>query len=133
MLETNVSGRVEEDVDADALGRREQDFLDEFLALMAAAVAADELHLRPAHPDVEDPGVGGVNEVQAHDLAPAGSLGELGLAVDQHHVPNRPIAVKVGPELAKGTHPPVLDQDVVEGDCQLAIDRRPVVLIARPD
>ena len=42
-------------------------------------------------------------------------------------LPKRPMAVKVGPERSKRRDLAVLDQHVVEGDRQLAVDRRPVV------
>ena len=49
VLERQLAGLVEEHVDDDALGGREDDLLDELLVLDVAAVAADELHAaRPA-------------------------------------------------------------------------------------
>jgi hypothetical protein len=69
VLELEVAGICEEHVDDDALGRGKQHFLDELLALVVAGVGADELHLRARQRHVEDPCVGGIGEVEAHDLA----------------------------------------------------------------
>ena len=54
VLERQLAGLVEEDVDDHALRRREHDLLDELLVLDVAAVAADELHPRARQRDLED-------------------------------------------------------------------------------
>ena len=53
---------------------------------VAAAVASDELHPAARYGDVEQAGVGGVGEVEPHDLASAGRQGEVGVAGGEHHV-----------------------------------------------
>ena len=69
VLERQVAGLVEQDVHDHTLGGSEDDILDELLVLDVAAVAADELHARARQRDLERPGVRGVREVEAHDLA----------------------------------------------------------------
>ena len=69
VFERVLPGLSEEDVDNDALGGCEQHLLDQFLVFVMATVAADELHSQPRQRDVEDPRVGRVREVEAHDLA----------------------------------------------------------------
>jgi len=54
MLEGGRAGGVEQDVDDGALGRREDDQVDELLPLVPAAVAADQLHGRTGDGDVEN-------------------------------------------------------------------------------
>jgi hypothetical protein len=51
-----------------------------------AGVGADQLHLRARQRHVEDARVGGVGEVEAHDLAALGLEREVGFARDEHHV-----------------------------------------------
>ena len=77
VLQDQLAGRLEAHVDDDALGRGEDDVLDELLVLDAAAVAADELHPRARQRDLEHPGVGRVRQVQPHDLARARAEREL--------------------------------------------------------
>ena len=48
MLESHVAGRLEQHVDDRPLRRREHHLVDERLPLVAAAVAADQLHARAA-------------------------------------------------------------------------------------
>ena len=64
-------GPVEEDVDDGPLGRGEHDLVDDLLALVAAAVPADELHPRAGQGNVEDTRVRRVRQVEADDLARA--------------------------------------------------------------
>ena len=104
----------------------EQHLVDERLPLVAAAVAADELHAGAAEGEVEDPGVGGVDEVEAHDLAHRRLARELGLAVDQHDVAEPAHRGEVGPGAAEGGDVAVLDEQVVQGERQLPVDGRPV-------
>ena len=75
VLQRRRSGRVEEDVEDDPLGRREDHRLDELLVLAAAAVAADDLHPCVGDGEVEDAGVGGVGEVEADHLVPPRARG----------------------------------------------------------
>ena len=69
VLQRELAGPVEQDIDDDPLGRREDHVVDELLVLDVAAVAADELHPRARQLDLEHAGVGGVRQVEAHDLA----------------------------------------------------------------
>ena len=69
VLERRPSRLFEQHVHDDALRRRDDDRLDELLALDPAAVAAHELHARARQRDVEDARVGRVRQVEADDLA----------------------------------------------------------------
>ena len=79
MLERRLSGLVEEHVDDDALGGRKDDVLDHLLALVVAAVAADELHPRTGDADLEDARVGRVGQIEADDLTLLHAHGHLRL------------------------------------------------------
>ena len=118
---------LEEHVDDDALRRGEDHRVDEGLALVAAAVAADELHTRAGQRDVEDTRVGGVGQVEADDLATLRAQREVGLAADEHDVAEAAHRRVGRLGAAEGRDLPVLDQDVVERQQQLAVCRRPVV------
>ena len=131
MLELELARLREEHVDDDALGGREQDLVDELLVLVVAGVGADELHLRARQRHVEDARVGGVREVEAHDLAALGLERKVRLAGDEHHVAEAAHRHVRRLRLAEGGDPSVLDQDVVERQQQLAVRRRPVVGLAR--
>ena len=133
MLERELSGVVEEDVDDDALGGREQHLLDEFLLLVVAAVGADELHPRPRKRDVEDARVGRVREVEAHDLAALGLERELRFTGNEHRVSEAAHRDMRRLRLAEGYNPPLLDQHVVERHGKLAVGGRPVIVLARDD
>ena len=127
VLQRQLARRVEQHVHDGPLGRRQHDVLDELLALAAPAVAADELHARSGQRDLEDAGVGGVRQIQAHDLAGLGAQREFGLPGDQQDVaeaPHRGVGRLVAAERRDLT---VLDQDVVERERELTVDRRPVV------
>jgi hypothetical protein len=63
VLEPHLPGRVEEDVDDSPFRRSKQDILDERLPLVPAAVPADLLHPRAAQGEVEQPGIGRVDQV----------------------------------------------------------------------
>ena len=133
MLERRVAHGVEAHVDDRALGRRENDRLDELLPLAAAAVAADELHPAAADGDVEHARVGGVDQVEANDLAGVGVERQARLAVDEQLVAeaaHRRVRRLGG---AERRDPPVLDQDVVERDDELAVGRRPVGRVVGDD
>ncbi len=133
VLECQLPRLLEERVDHDPLGGSEDHRVDELLLLVAAAVAADELHPRARKMDLEHARVRGVGQVEANDLAELRAHRQVGLAGDQHHVAEaahrrvrRLLAAERG-DLA------VLDQDVVERQQQLAIRWRPVVGIGRDD
>jgi hypothetical protein len=114
VLERELAGLGEEDVDYDALRGRDQDLLDDLLALIAPAVAPDELHAGARQRDVEHPCVRRVREVQAHDLAPPRGQREGGIPCDQHHVPEAAHRHVGRLRMAEGSHLAVLDEDVVE-------------------
>ena len=108
VLQRQLARRLEQHVHDDPLGRRQHDVLDELLALAAPAVAADELHARSGQRDLEHAGVGGVRQVQAHDLAGLGGQRELGLPGDQQDVaeaPHRGVGRLVGAERARPDRP----------------------------
>ena len=133
VLQCQLARRLEQHVHDDPLGRRQHDVLDELLALAAPAVAADELHARSGQRDLEHAGVGGVRQIQAHDLAGLGGQREFGLPGDQQDVaeaPHRGVGRLVG---AERRHLTVLDEDVVERQRELTVDRRPVVGVRRDD
>ena len=94
---------------------------------VAAAVGADELHLRLLHADVEHTGVGGVGEVEADDLAETRVQCELRLAGDQQDVAESPHRGVCRFGAAERGHFPVLDEDVVQSEQDLAVNWRPVV------
>ena len=121
MLECQLCRLVEQDVDDDPLGGRENDRLDELFLLAAAAVAADELHLRARKRDVEDARVRGVRQVDPNDLVLLRVEGKVGLAGDEQHVAEPPHRSVVGLRWAEGSDRTVLEQDVVEGQEQFAV------------
>ena len=86
VLELELARIWEEHVHDDALGRGEQDLVDELLVLVVAGVGADQLHLRARQRHIEDARVRGVREVEAHHLAVPRLEVQIGLAGDQHHV-----------------------------------------------
>ena len=90
VLERQLARLLEEHVDHDPLRRRQDHRLDELLVLVAAAVAADELHPGARQRDVEDAGVGGVGQVEADDLAALRAERRFGLAADEQHVAEPP-------------------------------------------
>ena len=133
VLETHLSWRVEEDVDDGPFRRGQQDVLDERLPLVPAAVPADLLHPGAAHGEVEQPGVGRVDQVQAHHLAERRCTRVGRLAVDQQHVAESAHRGEVRPGPAERGDVPVLDEQVVEGDRQVSVDGRPVGRVGRLD
>ncbi len=86
VLERELAGLLEEDVDDDALGGSKQHLFDELLTLVVTAVGADELHPCARQGDVEDAGVGRVREVEANDLATLGLQREIRLSSYEHRV-----------------------------------------------
>ena len=133
VLERQPAGLVEEDVDDDPLRRREHDRVDELLALVPPAVAADELHARPRERDVEHPRVRGVREIEADDLALSRAQPELRLAADEHHVPEPAHRRVRRLRRAERGDRALLEQHVVERQGELAVRRRPIVLVRRDD
>ena len=83
----------------------------------------------PLMREVEDPRVGRVDQMQADDLADLGLGAVLGLAVGQHHVAESAHGGERRPGAVEGRDLPLLDQDVVERDRQLTVDRRPVARV----
>ena len=131
MLELELARLGKEHVHDDTLGRGEQDVADELLVLVVAGVGADQLHLRARQRHIEDARVRGVREVEARHLALRRVEVQVGLAGDKHHVAeaaHRHVRRLLLPE---GRDLSVLDQDVVEGQEQLAVRRRPVPGLAR--
>ena len=116
VLELELACVRKEHVDDDTLGGGEQDLVDQFLALVVAGIGADQLHLRARQRHVEDARVGGVGEVEAHDLAPLGFERKVRLAGDEHHVAEASHRHVRRLRLAEGGDLAVLDQDVVEGE-----------------
>jgi hypothetical protein len=125
VLELQLAGLREEDVDNDPLGGREQHLLDKLLVLVATAVGADELHARAGQGDVEDAGVRRVGQEEADDLAGRGVQPELRLAGNEHHVAETAHGDvrRLRPERRQL---PVLEQEVVEREQELAVGGRPV-------
>ena len=132
VLELELARIWEQHVHDDALGRGEQDLVDELLVLVVAGVSTDQLHLRARQRHVEDARVRGVREVEAHHLAAPRFELQVGLAGDQHYVAE-PAHRHVGRLLPECRDLSVLDQDVVERDQQLAVRRRPVARLAWDD
>ena len=126
MLQPHLPGGVEQHVDDRALRRREQYLAGERLALVPAAVAADQLGAGAADGEVEDPRVRGVDDIQAHDLARCRLAGEPGLAVDQHHVAVPAHRDERRPGPAERRDVPVLDQQVIQREGQLPVHGGPV-------
>ena len=122
VLERQVPRSVEEDVDDHPLRRRDDHLLDELLVLDMAAVAADELHPSSWERDLEDPGVGGVGQVEAHHLAELRAQREIGLAARQEHLAEAPHRRMSRLGAAERRHLVALEQDVVEGQGDFAVD-----------
>ena len=133
MLQSYVAGGVEQYVEDRAFGGGEQYCLDERLTLVPAAVTADQLRPGTADGDIEDPRVGGVDEIQAYDLALCRLTGELGLPVDQHDVAEPAHCGEGRPGAVEGRDVSVFDQEVVHGDSELPVDGRPVRGVRRLD
>ena len=86
MLENVLARLLEEDVDDEPLGRRQENLVDEAFVLVVSAVSADELHASSGQRHVEHAGVCGVGEVEAHDLTALCGECEVRLARDEHDV-----------------------------------------------
>ena len=133
MIKGQLPGSREVDVEDDSFGRRDEDFVNEFLVLVMAAVCAYELHLCARDCDVEDARVRGVRQVETNDLTPHGCEGKVWFACDEHDVsePAHRDVSRLG--LAERRQLPVFDQDVIQGKEQLAVRGRPIVRLGGRD
>src|ERR671925_698636 len=86
VLERELAGICEMDVEHDAFRRCDQHLFDELLALVVAAVSTDELHAYAGQSYVENTRVRGVREVEAHDFTALRGQPEICLARDEHGV-----------------------------------------------
>ena len=127
VLEDVLARLLEEDVDHDPLGRRQENLVDEALVLVVSAVSADELHASSRQRHVEDASVGGVGEVEAHDLAALRGEREVWLSRDEHDVAEAAHRDMRRFRGAEAGDLPVFDENVVQRQEQLAVDGRPVV------
>ena len=133
MFEDELAVLREVRVDHPAFGGREQQSVDELLALDAAQVRADELQLGAGDPQPEHARVRGVQQVETDDFTALPRQPRSGLAVHQHHVA---VASHRGVRrafLAEGRYPAVFDQDVVDDEREVAVGGRPVVRVAGLD
>ena len=133
VLQRELAGPVEQDIDDDSLGGSEDHVVDELLVLDVAAVAADELHPRARQLDLEHPRVRGVGQVEADHLAELRGQREIRLAADQQHVAEAAHRRVGRLGAAERRDLAVLQQDVVEREHQLTVHRRPVVRVGRLD
>ena len=131
MLHRHVSGPVEEDVDDDALGRSDDDIVGELLVLDVPTVTAHQLHARARHRDLERARVRSVGQVEANDLSQPCAQRQVGLSVDEHDLAEPAHGHMGRLRAAEGSHLPVLEQEIVDGEGELAIDGRPVVGVCR--
>ena len=129
VLERQLAGLVKEHIEYRALGRGQYDLLNELLVLDVATVPADELHPCARQRNLEGAGVRGVREVEAHDLAELRVQRQVRLAVDQQHLAETPHCHMCGLRAAERRDLPVLEQDVVEGQREVPVGRRPVVRV----
>ena len=133
VLQPELAGAVEQDIDDDSLGRSEDHVVDELLVLDVAAVAADELHPHARQLDLEHPRVGRVGQIEAHHLAELRCQREIRLTADQQHVAE-PAHRRVGRlGAAERRNLAVFEQDVVEREHQVTVRGRPVVRVGRLD
>jgi hypothetical protein len=114
MLERYLARSVEVHVEDGSLRRRQQHLLDERLAFVPAAVAADELRPCAADGEVEDPRVRGVDQVEPDDVSPSHLGRERGLPVDQHDVAESAHGGERRPGPEERRDLPVFNQQVVE-------------------
>ncbi len=114
VLERQLSRLLEENVDDDSLRGREDHRVDELLALVAAAIAADELDSRARQGDVEHTRVRSVGQVEANDLAELSRQRQVGLTADEQDIAEPPHCRvrRLGP--AERSDLSVFDQHVVE-------------------
>jgi hypothetical protein len=101
--------------------------LDELSVFEAAAVAADELYPGVGDRDVEHPSVRGVHQIETNDLAGASGQFQVRIAVDEEHVTEPAHRGVRGQGPAERGDGAVGEQDVVQGEDDLPVDRRPVV------
>ena len=133
VLKPQLPWLVEQNINHHALRRRENHVLDELLVLDMAAVAAHELHPRPRERNLEHSCVGGVRQVEPDNLAEPRVQGEIGLTAHQQHIAEAAHRRVVRLGAAERRDLPILQQDVVEREKDLAVDRRPIVGIGRLD
>ena len=133
VLERELAGLLEEHVDHHPLRRREEDVLDELLALVAAAVAAHELHPGSRQADLEDARVSRIGEIEAHDLADLRAEREVCFPADEEDVAEAAHGHEGRLDVAERSDLPVLEQDVVERERELAVGGRPVVRVRGDD
>jgi hypothetical protein len=133
MLEPHLPRNVEQDIQNRPLRGRKQDLFDPGLAFVSTAVAADELRASAANREVEDPRVRRVDQIQAHYLSHCRLSCELGLAVDQHDVPESAHGGVIRPRSMEGSDLPILNKEIVQGEGQLPVNRGPIRLVGRFD
>ena len=107
--------------------------LDELLVLDPAAVPADQLHPRPGHGQVEHPGVGGVGQPQPHHLPHPRLQAEIRVAAGQEDVAEAAHGRIAGLGRAERGDPALLHQQVIDGEDEIAVGRRPVVGLGGDD
>ena len=122
-LQVDLARGVEQNINDCSLRWREEHLVDERLALVATAVATDELVCGSRESDVEDSRVRRVHDVQTNDLAGAASPANDGFPVDQHDVAETSHRGEVRASLVERGDVSILDQQVVQSDEQSA-DRR---------
>jgi hypothetical protein len=133
VLQVKLAGLVGQHVDHRPLRGGQQHLVDELLVLDAAAVAADQLQSRPGHGHVEHPAVGGVGQPQPHHLPRPGRQAQICVATGQEDVAVAAHGRVAGLDWAEGRHLAVLQQQVVQGQHDLAVGRRPVAGVGRDD
>ena len=101
--------------------------------LHPAAVAADELHPRAGQLHVEHPGVGGVGQPQPHHLPGPGGERVVRLAADQQHVAEPAHRRVGGLGRAERGDLAVLQQQVIQGQQDIAVGGRPVIRVGGDD
>jgi hypothetical protein len=126
MLEPHLPWSIEQHVQNRPLRRSKQDFVDPALAFVSTAIAADQLRASAADREVEDPSVRRVDQIQAHDFSHCRLSCELGLAVDQHDVPESAHRRVVRPRSMEGSDMTILNEEIVQGERQVPIDSRPI-------
>ena len=127
MLKPHDAGRVEENVDDGALGGGEQHLVDEGLAARSG-------RCRRRRASCGAPGSATLKMRvfavftryrRTTSLAPPRPRTQVSPLISMTF-PNLPMAMKFGPGRAERCDVSVLDEQVVQGDRQLAVDRRPV-------
>ena len=127
MDERQVAWLIEQHIDDDALGRGDEQLVDVLLALVVPAVGTDELHASAGQRHVEHASVSGVRQEEADDLPATRCQRKVSVTGDEHDVaePTHGHVGRLGRTERRDLS--VLDEHVVEGEQDFAIDRRPVV------